>query len=178
MKKETMKLKMDLNNKLKVLITVVVALLITIFLSRSLFYPNSTELNPEFTSKITKQVNNILGWPKNTYLALKRNISRKESVKKPILTLPIIPTNTTTAKLSPIPTAQLSPIPTTILFPTIPLSKQESLQFEPLTPGVFLATDKVTSKEYVKIEKGTLVQMQEYTLVDGRKITVVSPVNK
>jgi len=67
-------------------------------------------------------------------------------------------------------------IPTTLSQPTVSVPTGTNLNFQPIASGISTAVNQGGQK-YIKIEAGTVVEVTEYTLVDGRRIRVIKPIN-
>lgn len=52
---------------------------------------------------------------------------------------------------------------------------KEDLPYQPIAPGVYAAEDPETKERYVKIEKGTRIEVRYVTLSDGRRVKVYVP---
>ncbi len=55
---------------------------------------------------------------------------------------------------------------------------KENLPFQSVAPGVYAAEDPETKERYVKVEKGTTIEVRYITLSDGRKVKVYIPVSQ
>lgn len=71
---------------------------------------------------------------------------------------------------------QTNNYPTVAPQPTVAPEIVENLIFEPTDKGISTATDETSGERYVKIEAGTVVEVEEYTLADGRRVTVIKPI--
>lgn len=54
--------------------------------------------------------------------------------------------------------------------------EKSDLPFQPIAPGVYAAEDAESNEKYIKIEKGTKVEIREVILTDGRKVKVYVPI--
>ena len=143
------------NNKFKIVFISVLALLITFGLSEFVFFRNTTQINPKTFLRIVALLKNFQKAPEQT----------------------VTPdTNIPTLYPSKVPGTP-SLVPTAPLLPTVPPKATDNLAFLPIGTGVSRATDNSTGNKYIKIEAGTVVEVTEYTLVDGRRIQVIKPIN-
>lgn len=145
-------------NKFKILIIIVVALGLTLILSQTLFGRNTLLINPDFILKARKSIEKITDWSSKFFAS--KGI--KDNKKQPLITN--VPKSSTN-------------LPT--IFPNNPIDQDLLAKdsFQPTDKGVSTGTDTTTGNKYVKIEAGTVVEVQEYTLVDGRHIQVIKPIN-
>jgi len=143
------------NNKFKIFFIIVLALLITFGLSEFVFFRNTTQINPKAFLQIVTLLKNFQKAPERTVT--------------PDMDIP-------TLYPSKVPGAS-SPIPTAPLLPTASPKAADNLAFLPIGTGISRATDTSTGNKYIKIEAGTVVEVTEYTLVDGRRIQVIKPIN-
>jgi hypothetical protein len=168
-------------NKLKTLLAIGIALVITVFLCRIVFWQNTPLINPMLVLQSQNLAQKLTNWPKNI-LAL---FSQKQIQKKGGMSqeTAILPTTSPQTFQPPSPNISSTPIPTIIhtvptTIPTIQLqptiSASINLAFQPIGSGVSTATGN-SGQKYIKIEAGTVVEIQEYTLVDGRQIKVIKP---
>jgi len=68
--------------------------------------------------------------------------------------------------------------PTVAPLPTTSPEATENLLFQPPEMGISSVIDQTSGQKYVRIEQGTVVEVQEYTLMDGRQITVIKPITE
>jgi len=143
------------NNKIKIALIAVVALLLTLGLSEFVFFRGTTQISPKAFMQIFARLKNLRKTPDQT----------------------VTPgTDIPTLKPSQAPGTSLT-IPTAPPLPTAPPQAADNLAFLPIGDGVSRATDNSTGNKYIKIEAGTVVEVTEYTLVDGRRIKVIKPLN-
>jgi hypothetical protein len=143
-----------MQNKFKVLYSVIGALVVTLILSRAIFWHNTPLINPTFILKTQATFQKAVSWPSRFLASLKARKSEN--------TLP----------------KDLSAVPTIIPEKTIdPTSIASSTVFKPVGDGVSTGTDTATGNKYVRIEAGTVVEVTEYTLIDGRRIQVIKPLD-
>lgn len=148
------KLKDLIQNKFKIAITAVIALVITLILSQTVFWHNTPMVNPLFIVNSKAVIQKVISWPGN-WLASLKSRSKTQEATNDLANLPTMtPENTIDPKL--------------IADTTI---------FQPIGSGISTATDTSTGNKYIKIEAGTVVEVTEYTLVDGRRIQVIKPIN-
>jgi hypothetical protein len=53
---------------------------------------------------------------------------------------------------------------------------KNDLQYQSVAPGVYAAEDPANQERFIKIEKGTQIEVRYITLSDGRKVKVYVPV--
>jgi len=163
-----------LKQKNRVYLSIILALLLTIVVSKTVFTPNQPEIQTNLVARVVESLKTVAGAPKNALLALKDRLQKQpETIYKelPHEKLETGPHTTPYAANPAYPTFEPKNV--------VPTSQiQDDLFFQPLASGVYAATDFRTSKKYIKIEAGTVVEIQEYTLQDGRQISVITPVNK
>ncbi len=56
------------------------------------------------------------------------------------------------------------------------IQEKEELNYTPISEGVYAAEDPETNNRYIKIEKGTTVEVHHVRLSDGREVKVYVPV--
>lgn len=94
-------------------------------------------------------------------------IARVRSIPQSTYALARYPFNKE-ARENAIETAQINNNPVT--------TESESLQYQPVAPGVFAAEDPASQERFIKVEKGTQIEIRYVTLSDGRRVKVYVPV--
>lgn len=56
------------------------------------------------------------------------------------------------------------------------IKEKEELEYTPINEGVYAAEDPETNERYIKIDKGTTVEVHHVRLSDGREVKVYVPV--
>lgn len=155
--------------KFKIAIVIVISFILTILSTKYMFLPDSTDLQPKFLVNVSRIFANLVNTPQRYYLALKNFLSPKPK------------TNISSPDMEPSVTLDISPnfVPPTIQ-PTIPLVSPtvnpSNLAYIPFTQGISTSIDNSSNNKFLKIEAGTVVEVTEYTLVDGRRIQVIVPI--
>jgi len=149
-----MKTPLFLKNKLRIIIAVCLALVVTLILSRAIFWRNTTLINPAFPLKVQALLQKITSAPGNLLAYLR---ARKQ-------------TSLTPENVNALPTM----IPSNTIDPNL---IADSTDFETIGTGISAGIDQKTGNKYVKIEAGTVVEVTEYTLTDGRRIQVIKPLD-
>jgi hypothetical protein len=180
-------------NFIKTVITIIGAFVIAILISNVFLYPNSPKVNPLALKKTQYYLSKITAVPGNVLLAMKNYLQKTGSrLAKRTPQSGIVPTNTPYPTRRPdnlfglpyqninpqFPTgSQAQPTLTTDPLAEIPqVTAPAGLNYSPLAPGVSAANDTQANKTYIIVEAGTTLQVQEFTLSDGRVIKVITPV--
>jgi|GEM_PF-2073949 len=144
-------------NKFKIILATGLALIITLLLSQAIFWRNTTLINPAFPLKVQALLRKVVGAPANLLALLKSRTSQEETGLEPI-DVNALPTMTPNNTVDPSLIAH-------------------STDFETIGAGISAGIDQNTGNKYVKIEAGTVVEVTEYTLTDGRRIKVIKPLD-
>jgi len=144
-------------NKFKILIIIIFALGLTLILSQTLFWRNTPLINPGFLLQANNLIQKVTNWP-NKFFASKET---KKIENQPLITN--------------VPEPSII-LPTIAPQPTSNIPTNTKLSFQPIATGISTAVNQ-NGQKYIKIEAGTVVEVTEYTLVDGRRIRVIKPLD-
>jgi len=135
-----------IKTKIVISFALVVALLVTLILNRTVFISSTPRLNPQFIALVYYLPNMAQTIP-NKLVAFFQH-----------------PTSST-ARNTQLIQNQLAKAPT----------PKPNMIFTPLSKGVYAAEDPKTKQKIYKIEKGTQVEVRKITLKDGREFTIIIP---
>ena len=166
--------------KLKIVVIITISFILTIIFTKYIFLQNSTDVQPKFIVNISRILTNLTNSPHNYYLALKNFFSPKPKPNipdqqiTPSITSSVNPnlTSPTIINITNVPNPTIQPT-TPITIPTINLN---TLSYIPFTQGISISIDNASNNKFLKIEAGTVVEVQEYELIDNRRIKVITPI--
>lgn len=148
------KLQNFFKSKQKIILVIAIALGLTLIFGRFVFWHDSILIKPNFVLNTKRLTRQLLEWPGD----LLSKVAKKP--EQPTISVP--------PEIANLPTTQpANPVDPSLL---------TNATFNQIGKGISTGIDSQTGNKYLKIEAGTVVEIQEYTLVDGRKIQVIKPI--